>query len=127
MKLPSGGGGSKILQKASSLEETGHIKRGGLTLIRSRLSNMPIYLMSLFRLPKGVNSRLEKIQWISMGGGTSRRKIYLVNWRIICSSKDKGSLDIRRLTLMNRSLQGKWSSRFAEEENSAWKRVISHK
>ena len=40
-----------------------YISKGGrLTLIRSTLSNLPICLMSLFRLPKGVQFRLEKIQ-----------------------------------------------------------------
>ena len=37
-------------------------KWGRHTLIRSTLSNMSIYLMSLFRMPKSVKSRLEKIQ-----------------------------------------------------------------
>ena len=58
-----------------------YISKGGrLTLIRSTLSNLPIYLLSLFRLPKGVKSKLEKIQrdflW---GGGSETRKIHLVN------------------------------------------------
>ena len=40
-----------------------HISKGGrLTLIRSTLSNLPIYIMPLFRMPKGVKARLEKIQ-----------------------------------------------------------------
>ena len=55
-------------------------KGGRLTLIRSTLSNMPTYLMSLFHLPKGVKLRLEKIQrdflW---GGGNLERKLHLVN------------------------------------------------
>ena len=39
-----------------------HISKGGrLTLIKSTLSNLLIYTMSLFRLPKGVKARLEKI------------------------------------------------------------------
>ena len=37
-------------------------KGGRHTLIRSTLSNLPIYTMCLFPLPKGVKSRLEKIQ-----------------------------------------------------------------
>ena len=39
-----------------------YISKGGrLMLIRSTLSNLPIYLLSLFRLPKSVKCRLEKI------------------------------------------------------------------
>ena len=64
-----------------------YISKGGrLTLIRSTLSNMLIYIMSLFRLPKGVESRLEKIQrdflW---DGGNSGRKSHLVNRKIVCA------------------------------------------
>lgn len=33
-----------------------------LTLIKNTLSDMPIYIMSLLCLPRGVNSILEKIQ-----------------------------------------------------------------
>ena len=47
-----------------------YISKGGrLTLIRSTLSNLPVYLLSLFRLPKGVNSRLKKIQRNFLRGG----------------------------------------------------------
>ena len=86
-----------------------YISEGGrLTLIRSTLSNMPIYLMLVFRLPKGVQNRLEKIQrdflW---GGGSLERKIHLVNWKYACSSKEKGGLGIRSLSIVNRALLGK--------------------
>ena len=37
-------------------------KGGRITLIRSTLSSMPIYLMSLLRIPRVVSLRLEKIQ-----------------------------------------------------------------
>ena len=58
-----------------------YISKGGrLTLIRSTLSNMPRCLLSIFRMPKSVKSRLEKIQrdfiW---GGGSTVGKIHLVN------------------------------------------------
>ncbi|RVW59622.1 putative ribonuclease H protein [Vitis vinifera] len=61
-----------------------YISKGGrLALIRSTMSSMPIYLMSLFHLPRKVRLRLEKIQrdflW---GGGTLAHKPHLVRWNL---------------------------------------------
>ena len=68
-----------------------HISKGGrLTLIKSTLSNLPIYTMSLFRLPKEVKARLEKIQRdFLLGESTLERKFHLVNWNTVCSIKEK--------------------------------------
>ena len=55
-------------------------KGGRLTLIRSVLSNMPTYLLSLFRLPKKVKLRLDKIQRDFLWGrGSPERKFHLIN------------------------------------------------
>ena len=58
-----------------------HISKGArLTLIISVLSNMPTYLLSLFRLPKGVKLRLDKIQRDFLWGwGSLERKFHLIN------------------------------------------------
>ncbi|RVX00658.1 hypothetical protein CK203_030413 [Vitis vinifera] len=59
--------------------------------------------MSIFRMPKSVVKRLEKLQrdflW---GGGNTGRKIHLVNWKVVCTQKDKGGLGIRRMGLLNK-------------------------
>ena len=64
-----------------------------LTLIRSTLSSMPIYFMSLLRMPRVVRSRLEEIQrdfiW---GGGALEWKTHLVKWAVVCSDESKGGL-----------------------------------
>ena len=103
-------------------------KGGRLTLIQSTLSNLPIYSMSLFHLPKGVKSRLEKIQrgflWV---GGNLERKIHLVSWDAVCLGKEKGGLRIRSLATLNKALLGKWAWRFAVEDNPMWKKVITLK
>ena len=66
--------------------------------------------MSLFPLPRKVKIILEKIQrdflW---GGGNLERKIHLVNWDIVCSSKEKGGLGIRSLSNFNKALLEKWN------------------
>ena len=57
-----GWGGGKI-QKYLALWKRLYISKGGrLTLIRSMLSHMPIYLLSLLHIPRVVRLRLEKIQ-----------------------------------------------------------------
>ena len=50
-------------RKRLSFWKRQYISKGGrLTFIRSTLSSLPIYFLSLFRMPKIVCSRLEKIQ-----------------------------------------------------------------
>ncbi|RVW78939.1 putative ribonuclease H protein [Vitis vinifera] len=117
------------LRKRLSIWKMHYIyKRGRMTFIRSTLSSMPIYGMSLFQMPRSVSSRLERIQrdflW---GGGALERKPHLVEWYIICSDKRKGGLGVRSLAFLNKALLCKWSWRFAMEREALWRQVISAK
>ena len=103
-------------------------REGRITLIRSTLVSMPIYLMSLLRMPRVVRLRLEKIQrdflW---GGGALEKRPHLVKWDVIHSHKKKGGLGIRNFSILNRALLCKWSWRFAIERESFWKLIINRK
>ena len=84
------------LTKKLTLWKRQYISKGGrLTLIRSTLSCLPVYLMSLFRLPIRVGLRLEQIQrdflW---GGGNVDKKRHLVKWSTVCSNKRNGGLGV---------------------------------
>ena len=73
-----------------------------------------VYQMSLFRMPKSVARRLEKLQRDFLWGGRNlERKAHLVKWEVVCGNKEKGGLGIRKLTLLNKALLGKWIWRFA--------------
>ena len=77
-----------------------YISKGGrLTLIRSTSSNVPIYFMSILRMPRSVRLRLEQFQ----------RKIHLIKWPVVCSDKSKEGLRVKCLSTLNRVLLGKWS------------------
>ncbi|RVX20331.1 putative ribonuclease H protein [Vitis vinifera] len=106
-----------------------YISKGGrITLIRSVLASMPIYHMSLFRMPKSVARRLDKVQrdflW---GGGSEERKAHLIKWEAICEDKSKGGLGLRKLVFLNKALLGKWIWRFAYDKDDLWKQVITAK
>ena len=103
-----------------------YISKGGrITLIKNTLASMLIYQKSIFRMPKIVARRIEKVQrdflW---GGGNLEGKIYLVKWDVICTDKNKGGLGIRIITMLNRALLGKWIWRYACEKDNIWKQVI---
>ena len=44
------------------MKETIDFQRGPIMLIRTMLSSLPIYFMSLFTIPRPIRLRLEKIQ-----------------------------------------------------------------
>jgi hypothetical protein len=68
---------------------------GRLVLINSALSNMVLYMLSFFLLPKGVLSRLDffrsRFFW---QGDTEKKKYRLAKWSVACHTKDQGGLSI---------------------------------
>ena len=106
-----------------------YISKGGrLTLIQSTLSSLPIYCLSLFRMPISICSRLEKIQRDFLWSGSSMaKKTHLVNWKTVCTEKKKGGLGLRRFSILNKALMCKWCWRFANERDSLWRKIISCK
>ena len=85
-------------------------------MIKSMLSSLPIYLMSILQLQRGVGLRLEQIQrdflW---GGGALVQRPQLVRWATICLDKRKGGLGVKSLSTLNKALLCKWSWSFANE------------
>jgi hypothetical protein len=95
-------------------------KGGRIALIKSTLSNLPTYLMSLLLIPASVAKRIESIQCGFLWGGIGEEfKFHLVNWPKVFSPVREGRLGIRNLRCFNRALLGKWLWRFASEPE-AW-------
>ena len=103
-------------------------KGGRLTLIRNTLSCLPVYFMSLFRLPRRVRLKLEQIlRDFSWDGGNMDKKPHLVKWSTVCANKRNGGLGVKDFSILNRALLCKWIWRFTNEKNAPWRNVICWK
>ncbi|CAL5415768.1 unnamed protein product [Camellia sinensis] len=101
---------------------------GRLTLIKSALSSLPIYYLSLFRMPNGVVREIEKLQAAFLWGGNDlKRKVHLVKWAEVTKSREQGGLGIRRIKDVNSSLLLKWWWKFGKEVNALWRRLLCSK
>ena len=84
-------------------------KGGRVTLIKSALSKLPTYFLSLFSIPAGIAQRIEKIQRDLMWEGLGEEfKYQLVSWDRVCEPLRCGGLGIKNLILFNQTLLGKW-------------------
>ena len=84
-------------RKKLALWKRQYISKGGrITLIKSTLSSLPLYLMSILLLPRMVKLRSDQIQrnflW---GGGALVQKPHLVKWDTICSERRNGGLGVK--------------------------------
>jgi hypothetical protein len=103
-------------------------KGGRLTLIKSTLSNLPTYYMSLFPVPMSVAKRIEKIQREFLWGGMGDdKKLHLVSWNQVCCPLRAGGLGIRNVYKFNQALMGKWLWRYATEREALWHKIIKAK
>ena len=93
-------------------------------LLKSTLSNLPTYFLSLFTIPTHVANKIEKLQRDFLW---SNSKIHLVGWDKVCAPIANGGLGIRKLTTFNKALLGKWLWRFGKEEDQLWRRVVASK
>ena len=60
-------------------------------------------------------------------GVCSYFKIHLVKWASVCAPISSGGLGIRKLSLFNQALLGKWLWRFGIEKDALWRQVIESK
>jgi len=100
---------------------------GRLCLIKSVLSNLPIYFLSLFPMPVAIATSIEKKFRSFLWSGKERgKKICNVSWSTISLPKNTGGLGIESLRDKNKALMFKWIWRFGSEESSMWKDVINN-
>ncbi|KAK3224934.1 hypothetical protein Dsin_004796 [Dipteronia sinensis] len=102
---------------------------GRLVLIKSVLSSLPTYFMSVFQIPISVALAMEKLQRDFFWGVKGEKKgIHWVDWPTFYKSKRNGGLGIRRIQDTGDALLAKWdwkegthASTFINSVGRLWK------
>lgn len=115
-----------VLRKRLTRWRGRHLSLGGrIVLLKSILSSIPLYFLSLFRIPRKVLTILIGIQrnflW---GGGDGKRSISWVKWNRVCAPKDLGGLRVKDLDVFNLILLGKWRWRLLVDPDVCWHNIL---
>ncbi|GKA19247.1 RNA-directed DNA polymerase, eukaryota, reverse transcriptase zinc-binding domain protein, partial [Tanacetum coccineum] len=98
---------------------------GRVTLLKSVLGSIAIYLMSIFKTPITVLNNIESIRnKFFLGAEMDERKLTWIQWRKTMASKKHGGLGIGSLYGFNRALLFKWKWHFLNSPLALWVRII---
>nr|XP_029145738.1 uncharacterized protein LOC114924657 [Arachis hypogaea] len=115
----------KVEEKLSLWKARVLNKAGKLVLIKSVLNSLPVYYLSLYKMPKAVAEKLISLQrrflWSKEDG---RQGMVLVKWELVQAPKKFGGLGVGDAMIRNTALLFKWWWRFAKEECPLWKKVV---
>jgi len=100
---------------------------GRLVLINSILSNLSMFMLSFFEIPREVLKKLDyyrsRFFWQS---DEHKQKYRLTRWSVLCSPKDQGGLSILNLDAHNKCLLSKWLFKLINEEG-IWQTLLKRK
>ena len=101
---------------------------GRICLIKSVLTAVPLYYLSLFRAPVAVCKSITRIQRRFLWGwGKEKEPISWVSWKMVCKPRKEGVLGLRNIQNFNSALLAKWKWRLIAEEKGRWKEMVISK
>ena len=118
----------KLLKRISGWKGRLLSSAGRLTLLKSCLASIPIYLLSVIKFPKwaieNINSQMANFLWNDQEGN---HRYHLSNWQSIAQKKEYGGWGILDLVCLNMSLLSSWINRYHLSDNMIWKQIIDYK
>jgi len=99
-----------------------------ICLIKSVISALPLYYLSLFKASESICKNIISIQRRFLWGwGKEKRPISWVSWKLLCKSIEEGGLGIRDICKFNVALLAKWRWRCISIEKGKWKECLDSK
>ncbi|XP_016185821.1 uncharacterized protein LOC107627507 [Arachis ipaensis] len=115
----------KVEEKLSLWKAKILSKAGKLVLIKSVINSLPIYYLSLYKMPNVVARRIISLQrrffW---GKDDGRPGMALVKWELIQALRKLGGLGVGDTVIHNTALLFKWWWRFSKEDCPLWKKIV---
>jgi hypothetical protein len=107
----------RFLKKLSSWKGKLLSSGGRLVLINLVLSSLPMFMMSFFRIPKGVLEKLDYYRSRFFWQCDEHKKKYrLAKWSILHNPKSVGGMGIIDLDTQNKCLLSKWIIKLLNED-----------
>ncbi|XP_057425982.1 uncharacterized protein LOC130719377 [Lotus japonicus] len=86
----------RIQKKLSNWRRNSLSFGGRICLIRSVLASIPLYFLSVFRMPVGIRKKCKSLmRGFLWGGKEGENKMAWVSWDVICKPKAMGGLGLR--------------------------------
>jgi len=118
----------KMERRLASWQKLYLSKGARVTHIKSTLSNLPTYFLSIFPIPIHVANHIEKLQRDFLCSGIGEEFNYhLVKWDKVCSPISEGGLGFRNLRTFNRALLGKRLWCYGSKRDAWWRVVVDSK
>jgi hypothetical protein len=97
-------------------------------LIKSVISVIPLYYMSIFCIPKTVARKITAMQSRFLWGvSVDNRKIHQLAWDTVAKEKDRGSLGVRNISAKNKAFLFKWIWKLGSNDKASWADFIKAK
>ncbi|KAJ3705206.1 hypothetical protein LUZ61_008911 [Rhynchospora tenuis] len=115
----------KVQQKLEGWKSALLSRAWRVVLASTVLSAIPIYFMSVFKLPMWVIKELDRLRRNFIWGSANNtgRATHLLSWSRVCLPKTLGSFGLLDLRLQNISLLLRWWWRLYSEPHSLWGKI----
>ncbi|KAI5432802.1 hypothetical protein KIW84_020202 [Lathyrus oleraceus] len=101
---------------------------GKVVMINSFLNVLPIFSLSFYKAPIIILKEIVRIRSCFLwGGGVGDKRVHWVSWKSIFRQREKGGMEIKDITMFNKSLLFKWKWIFLSENKALWKGIVEHR